>query len=82
MAKHRSKKNRMRAEERRSSQLKIQAPLVIGKTKIVQKIEQKNDSSANIFTYDPKLILKDLRKTVLLVFLILLVLLAIALIYT
>ena len=81
MAKHRSKKNRIRAEERRLSQLEAQTP-VLEKNKMVPKVGQKNSSSANIFTYDPKLILKDLRKTVLLVFFILLVLLAIALIYT
>lgn len=81
MAKHRSKKNRIRAEERRLSQLEAQTP-VLEKNKMVSKVGQKNSLSANIFTYDPKLILKDLRKTVLLVFFILLVLLAIALIYT
>lgn len=81
MAKHRSKKNRIRAEERRLSQLEAQAP-ILEKNKIVSKVGQKNNLSVNIFTYDPKLILKDLRKTVLLVFFILLVLLAIALIYT
>jgi len=72
MAKHRSKKNRIRAEERRSSQ---------SSTQVLEKIVQKKEQE-EIFSYDTKLIAKDLRKTFFLVIFILLVLLTIALIYT
>ncbi len=73
MAKHRSKKNRILAEQRRLSRSKVQ---------ISEKSIKKEENLQEIFNYDPKLIVKDLKKTILLVIFILLILLAIALIYT
>jgi len=73
MAKHRSKKNRILAEQHRLSRSKFQ---------VSEKIVKKEENLQEIFNYDPKLIVKDLRKTVLLVTFILLILLTIALIYT
>lgn len=73
MAKHRSKKNRILAEQHRLSRSKFQ---------VTEKIAKTEENLQEIFNYDPKLIVKDLRKTVLLVTFILLILLAIALIYT
>lgn len=73
MAKHRSKKNRILAEQRRLSRSKVQ---------ISEKSIRKEENLQEIFNYDPKLIAKDLKKTILLVVFILLILLAIALIYT
>lgn len=74
MAKNRSKKDRIRADKRRSFQLKSQTS--------EEKMEQKEEKLGEVFSYDPKLIIKDLKKTFLLVFFILLILLTIALIYT
>ena len=76
MAKHRSKQSRLRTQERRRLQLKSST------------VQDKNSFSAqrtsleSVFGYDTKLIMRDLRKTILLVIFILLVLLSIALIYT
>lgn len=74
MAKNRSKKDRIRAHQKRSSQLRVQVS--------EKKVKQKEDQLGEIFSYDPKLIIKDLKKTLLLVVFVLLILLAIALIYT
>ncbi len=73
MARHRTKKNRLRANERRSTQLKNQGG---------EKVLPSKAHSEEIFSYNPKLIVRDLRKTFLLVIFILLVLLSMALIYT
>lgn len=73
MAKYRTKKKRVRANERRVAQLKN--PNLVNNLQHVSSQEE-------IFSYNPKLILKDLKKTFLLVVFILLVLLSIALIYT
>lgn len=73
MAKNRRKKNRILAEQHRLSRSKFQ---------VSEKIVKKEENLQEIFNYDPKLIVKDLRKTVLLVTFILLILLTIALIYT
>lgn len=69
MAKKRSKKDRVRAKLRH---------VPVASTSIVEK----TDYLKEIFAYDPKLILKDLRKTFLVVLFILIVLLAIFLLYT
>lgn len=73
MAKHRSKKNRILAEQHRLSRSKVQ---------VSEKSVKKEENLQEIFNYNPKLIVKDLKKTILLVIFILLILLAIALIYT
>lgn len=73
MAKNRSKKDHVRADKKRLSQIKIQIP---------EKVLKKEGKLEEIFSYNPKLIIKDLKKTFLLVVFILLILLTIALIYT
>ena len=76
MAKNRSKKDRIRADKKRLSQTKTRvSEEVLGKAEKVEKLEE-------IFAYNPKLIIKDLKKTLLSVVFILLILLVIALIYT
>ena len=83
MAKHRSKESRIRAEKHRLSRLEVAQPFVSKKINgVVEKTVKKEGNIENIFTYDPKLIIKDLKKTIALVIFILLILLAIALIYT
>ena len=82
MAKKRSKKDRIRAKLRHAPVAKV----AIVEPKIqkiqLQKQIEKMDYLKEIFAYDPKLILKDLRKTVLIVLFVLIVLLAIFLLYT
>lgn len=73
MARHRTKKNRARANERRAT--KLTNPSLTNTVQVTSKQEE-------IFGYNPKLIFKDLKKTFLLVVFILLILLSIALIYT
>ncbi len=73
MAKHRTKKLRIRAKEHRTVRLESQNS---------EKTVLDKASQEEIFSYSPKLIAKDLKKTFLLVIFILLVLLSIALIYT
>lgn len=74
MAKNRSKKDRIRANKKRLSKASVQV--------FEKPIKQKEKSPGELFSYDPKLIVNDLKKTFLLVVFILLILLAIALIYT
>lgn len=74
MAKNRSKKDRIRAAQKRLSQLKVQVS--------EKMVKPKEERLGEIFSYDPKLIVQDLKKTFLLVIFILLILLTIALIYT
>lgn len=73
MAKKRSKKDRIKAKAHR---------LISKEPEVLQKEVAKSDYLQEIFAYDPKLIVKDLRKTFLVVLFILLVLLTISLIYT
>lgn len=73
MAKNRSKKDRIRAGKKRLSQTK---------TRVSEEVLGKAEKLEEIFAYNPKLIIKDLKKTLLSVVFILLILLVIALIYT
>lgn len=82
MAKYRSKKDRARAHQRRLSKLTTTSPAVHEEKETSKIIIKKVDHAENIFTHDPKLIMKDLRKTFAVVLFILLILLVIALIYT
>jgi len=77
MAKYRTKKNRVRAKERRATQLQT-----LNSANVLPSASQNVSRRETIFSYDHKLIAKDLKKTFLLVIFILLVLLSIALIYT
>lgn len=85
MAKRRNKKDRIRAKHRVAD---ITSPVLETKKEdeVLKKEIQKNPSKKSyleeIFAYDPKLIIKDLKKTFLVVLFILLILLTIALIYT
>lgn len=82
MAKKRSKKDRIRAKLRHAPVAKITTvEPKIQKIELEKKVE-KLDYLKEIFAYDPKLILKDLRKTFLVVLFVLIVLLAIFLLYT
>jgi hypothetical protein len=76
MAKHRSKQSRLRTQERRRLQLKSST------VQDNESFSAQRTVLENVFSYDAKLIMRDLRKTILLVIFILLVLLSIALIYT
>ena len=88
MAKRRSKKERVLAEAKRKSNLspalkqvsKMDVGLNQG-TQVNQKVNEM-DYLQNIFGYDPKLIFKDLKKTMFIFIFVLLVLLVIALLYT
>ena len=79
MAKRRSKKDRVHAKQHRSIEVKSVAVEV---SKEVKKTPPEKSYLEEIFSYDPKLIIKDLRKTFLVVLFVLLVLLTIALLYT
>ncbi len=82
MAKKRSKKDRVRAKLRHAPVIKaMPVESKIQKSETIRPAE-KNDYLKEIFAYDPKLILKDLRKTFLVVVFVLIVLLAIFLLYT
>jgi hypothetical protein len=85
MAKRRNKKDKINAK-RRIADAKTQ---VLETKKEDQKFENETQGLVSkksyleeIFAYDPKLIVKDLKKTFLVVSFILLILLTIALIYT
>lgn len=86
MAKRRSKKERIRAEKHREA--KIPSVDVVEIRNVDKKVENKSIKTTNtdylkeIFSYDPKLIMGDLKKTLLVVVFILLVLLTITLLYT
>lgn len=87
MAKKRTKKDRIKAAINRQkvqhNQLNLAGKVVEERAeKVVKKQQKDDDSIAQLFAYDPKLIIKDIKKTMLLVFFILVVLLALALIYT
>lgn len=88
MAKRRSKKERVLAEAKRRSNPVVALKQVSKADSTVKPGLQLNhkvnemDYLQNIFGYDPKLIFKDLKKTVLIFIFVLLVLLAIALLYT
>ncbi len=85
MAKRRNKKDRIRAKNRVAGAI---SPALETKKedealkKEIQKNSSKKSYLEEIFAYDPKLIIKDLKKTFLVVLFILLILLTIALIYT
>lgn len=82
MAKKRSKKDRIRAKLRHApvANTSVVEPKI---QKIqLEKQAEKTDYLKEIFAYDPKLIIKDLRKTLLIVLFVLIVLLAIFLLYT
>ncbi len=72
MAKHRTKEDRIRASLRR--------PVAVAKSITAPTLQK--DYLTEIFAYDPKLIVKDLRKTLLVFAVILLILLTVALLYT
>lgn len=83
MSKKRSKKDRIRAKLRHATVIKnLPKESKIQKVEIVEKQIEKIDYLKEIFAYDPKLILNDLRKTLLIVLFVLIVLLAIFLLYT
>jgi hypothetical protein len=85
MTKRRSKKERLHAKHR-LTEVKNLAPVTKGKASKIEQLSPmiavEKDYLQKIFGYDPRLIIKDLRKTFLVVSFVLLVLLAIALIYT
>lgn len=71
MAKHRSKKDRIRASLRRPTATSKDVPVLVQRNYLME-----------IFAYDPKLVIKDLKKTLLVFGFILLILLTVALLYT
>lgn len=79
MQKRRSKKDRMQAEQRRLTKPFDSAFETI---RDVKASTLKKDYLEEIFSYDPSLIVKDLKKTFLVVLFVLLILLTIALLYT
>lgn len=84
MAKRRSKKDRVHAKQHRSIEMKSVADEV-SKVEVSEEVKKSSLEKSyleEIFAYDPKLIIKDLRKTFLVVLFVLLVLLTIALLYT
>jgi hypothetical protein len=88
MAKRRSKKERILAEsKRKSGSLPTQilsSKAGIGLNLSTQKSQKAGelDYLQGIFGYDPKLIFKDLKKTMFIFIFVLLILLVIALLYT
>jgi len=79
MAKRRSKKDKIHSKKRRVTE--VLSPVVETKNE-VKKIPLEKNYLEEIFSYDPKLIIKDLKKTFLVVLFVLLILLTIALLYT
>lgn len=88
MAKRRSKKERVLAEAKRKSSSLLTPTQVLKAepgSKLSAQASQKTaelDYLQTIFGYDPKLIFKDLKKTIFIFGFVLLILLAIALLYT
>ena len=82
MAKKRSKKDRIRAKLRHAPAAKVTVAESNFQKVELKKETVKIDYLKEIFAYDPKLILKDLRKTLLIVLFVLIILLTIFLLYT
>jgi len=82
MAKKRSKKDRLRTEAHRLTKVKLKSSSVPKKEQKPEKTSVEENYLEKIFAYDSRLIVKDLKKTFIVVIIILLVLLAIALLYT
>lgn len=83
MAKRRTKKDRLRVKN--APAVKNSATLVStarASTETVMTVKSSNAYLREIFNYDPKLIFIDLRRTLLIVMIILLILFAITLLYT
>ena len=81
MAKKRSKKDRLRTQLHRNIK-KAKTNVSIKKEVESEKVQKEKNYLEEIFAYDPKLIIKDLKKTFLVVLFVLLVLLTISLLYT
>ncbi len=88
MAKKRTKKDRLRSDSRRHRTTaevlpeKNASPKLESKKVAEVELEKKSSYLRDIFSYDPQLIVKDLKKTFLVFIFILLVLLTVALLYT
>lgn len=83
MAKKRTKKDRLQSELRRQKKvLPLKQEIKQVSKPIEKEVKQEVNYLKEIFSYNPQLIIKDLRKTFLVFIFILLVLLTVALLYT